>query len=50
MNPAVILALIGDLYAQVNALAEENKQLRDHLTRRASEPGAAPGEPEPPHP
>jgi hypothetical protein len=29
MNPAAILALIGDLYAQIAALTEENKALRD---------------------
>lgn len=29
MNPASILALIGDLYEQVAALSEENQTLRD---------------------
>lgn len=33
MNPAAILALIGDLYAQVAALTEENKTLRDALAK-----------------
>lgn len=28
MNPAAILALISDLYAQINALTEENGRLR----------------------
>lgn len=31
MNPAVILTLIADLYSQVAALSEENKQLRAAL-------------------
>ena len=29
MNPAAILALIGDLYAQIAQLGEENKTLRE---------------------
>jgi hypothetical protein len=29
MNPAAILALIGDLYSQITQLAEENKALRE---------------------
>ena len=29
MNPAAILALIGDLYQQIAALTEENKMLRE---------------------
>lgn len=33
MNPSVILALIADLYSQINALMEENKQLKDRLHR-----------------
>lgn len=29
MNPAVILALISDLYAQIAALTDENRRLRE---------------------
>jgi uncharacterized small protein (DUF1192 family) len=29
MNPAVILALIGDLYQQIAALTAENERLRN---------------------
>lgn len=29
MNPAALLALIGDLYQQVAALTEENQRLRE---------------------
>jgi len=35
MNPAAILALIGDLYAQVAALTEQNKMLTDALAAKA---------------
>lgn len=31
MNAAALLALLGDLYAQIAALTEENKRLRDAL-------------------
>lgn len=31
MNPTSILALISDLYSQINALLEENAQLREAL-------------------
>lgn len=31
MNPAAILALIGDLYAQIATLREENDELRKGL-------------------
>jgi hypothetical protein len=31
MNPAVILALIGELYAQVASLTERNQQLEAAL-------------------
>jgi hypothetical protein len=31
MNPAVILALLSDLYAQVQELARENAELRAQL-------------------
>lgn len=34
MNPAAILALIGDLYQQIAMLAEENKALREQLAAR----------------
>jgi hypothetical protein len=33
MNPAAILALISDLYQQVTALADENRQLREALAK-----------------
>ena len=33
MNPASILALISDLYGQVATLAEENKALREALSK-----------------
>lgn len=31
MNPAAVLALISDLYAQVSALTQENQALRKQL-------------------
>lgn len=31
MNPAAILALLSDLYAQVSALQQENQALREQL-------------------
>lgn len=31
MNPAAILALISDLYAQITQLTQENQALRDAL-------------------
>lgn len=31
MNPAAILALIGDLYAQITALQQENADLKAQL-------------------
>ena len=34
MNPAAILALIGDLYAQVAELTAQNKQLREALAEQ----------------
>lgn len=37
MNPAVILALIADLYSQVATLTEENQQLRAQLAREAAD-------------
>jgi hypothetical protein len=36
MNPAAILALLGDLYAQIIALREENDQLRAALAEQNS--------------
>lgn len=39
MNPAALLALIGDLYAQVASLQEENKKLRE-APNPATEPRA----------
>jgi hypothetical protein len=38
MNPAAILALIGDLYTQINALTQENKTLREQLAQQAEPP------------
>ena len=38
MNPAAILALISNLYEQVTVLSEENKQLREALTKTAPAP------------
>ena len=37
MNPAAILALIGDLYQQVAALTEENRALREQIGAPAAE-------------
>jgi hypothetical protein len=37
MNPAVLLALISDLYSQVGALSEENKQLREALAGKVED-------------
>jgi hypothetical protein len=36
MNPTSILALVGDLYAQVAQLTEENRKL--HAALEASQP------------
>lgn len=33
MNPAAILSLISDLYAQVSALAAENQALREQVAQ-----------------
>ncbi len=47
MNPAAILALIGDLYSQVAAMTEENQRLtaeRDEalkVAREATDAGRA---------
>lgn len=35
MNPGAVLALIGDLYAQLAALRAECEQLREALAERA---------------
>jgi len=42
MNPAAILALIGDLYGQVAALGEENKTLREQLAQASTPPEPKP--------
>jgi hypothetical protein len=36
MNPAAILALIGDLYQQIATLTEENKSLREQSAAGSS--------------
>lgn len=36
MNPTAILALIGDLYAQIATLTEDNQQLRQQVSERAA--------------
>lgn len=33
MNPASILALIGDLYLQIASLSEQNRALEEELAR-----------------
>lgn len=38
MNPAAILGLISDLYAQVSALSQENEALRAALENAPSPP------------
>lgn len=38
MNTAAILALIGDLYAQVSALTTENQQFREALAEKPPTP------------
>lgn len=50
MNSGAILALIGDLYAQVARLQEENDQLRSQLGANGrpsadERPATPPGEP-----
>ena len=37
MNPAAILALIGDLYQQMAQLREENAALREQLAARSAD-------------
>ena len=37
MNPAAILALIGDLYQQIATITEENKALREALESKAEQ-------------
>lgn len=44
MNPAAILALIADLYAQVTALTEENRALREQVAP-GSQPSGKPASP-----
>jgi hypothetical protein len=41
LNPTAILAIISDLYAQVNALSEENAKLRAALAEKTPEGNAA---------
>lgn len=36
MNPAAILALIGDLYTQISELTAENQRLREALAETTS--------------
>jgi hypothetical protein len=38
MNPAAILALIGDLYSQITQLSEENKALREAAQKQPEPP------------
>lgn len=38
MNPSAILALIGELYAQVATLTEQNAQLANQLAEAPSQP------------
>ena len=38
MNAAAVLALIGDLYAQIAALNEENKALREAAQTQPAPP------------
>lgn len=37
LNPAAILALIGDLYAQIMQLQRENAELRQNLAPKPAE-------------
>lgn len=39
MNPATALALILDLYAQVNQLQQENAALREQMAKREEHGG-----------
>ena len=43
MNPAAILALIGNLYEQVAELQAENDRLRAAAAARSPDGGAPPG-------
>lgn len=42
MNPAAILALIGDLFEQVTALSQENERLRQALAEQSPGDAAEP--------
>jgi regulator of replication initiation timing len=42
VNPAAILALISDLYEQVNSLQQENAALRQRLAQQAAEQATQP--------
>jgi len=42
MNPAAILALIGDLYQQIATLSEENKALREAAAKTEPPPDPRP--------
>jgi hypothetical protein len=37
MNPAALLALIGELYAQVSSLTEENQRLRQAVEQPSAQ-------------
>lgn len=39
MNPTAILALVGDLYAQITALQAENTQLKKQVEGQPSSEG-----------
>ena len=41
MNPAAILALLSDLYAQVSALTQENEALRTSLAEQPAGPATS---------
>ena len=43
MNPAAILALIGDLYEQVATLQAENAELRQALAQQQDQSGGSDG-------
>jgi hypothetical protein len=44
MNPAAVLALIGDLYAQIEALQGENETLRKPESEEKFDPLGGPEE------
>jgi N-methylhydantoinase B/oxoprolinase/acetone carboxylase alpha subunit len=41
VNTAAVLALVGDLYAQIAALTEENRQLREALEQAGTKGATA---------